>query len=65
MSLADFDRRRDPGFRDGPMEAVTAWDGMIEDLNAGIARAVPRADPESGPPGSETSPARPPGRPAA
>ena len=38
-SLADFDRRRDPGFWDGLMESVTVWDGMIEDLNAAIARA--------------------------
>ena len=38
-SLADFDRRRDPGFWDGLMESATAWDGMIEDLNADISRA--------------------------
>ena len=36
-SLADFDRRRDPGFWDGLMESVTAWDGMIDDLNAAVA----------------------------
>ena len=35
--LADFDRRRDPGFWDGLMESVAAWDGMIDDLNAAIA----------------------------
>ena len=34
--LADFDRRRDPEFRDGLMESVTVWDGMIEDLNAAV-----------------------------
>ena len=36
-SLTDFDRRRDPEFWDGLMESVTAWDGMIDDLNAAIA----------------------------
>ena len=37
IDLADFDRRREPGFWDGLMDLVPVWDGMIEDLNAAIS----------------------------
>jgi cysteine synthase len=34
VSLADFDARRDPGFWDGLMDMVGAWDAMIDTFNA-------------------------------
>ena len=34
--LAHFDQRRDREFRDGLMELVSVWDGMIESLNAAL-----------------------------
>jgi hypothetical protein len=34
VSLADFDRRRDPAFWDGLMEMVPVWDELIDAFNA-------------------------------
>jgi hypothetical protein len=37
VALADFERRRDPGFWDRLMENVPVWDEMISELNAQAA----------------------------
>ena len=34
VSLADFDRRRDPAYWDGLLDLVPVWDGMIDGFNA-------------------------------
>ena len=36
IGVADFDRRREPGFWEGLMDLVPAWDAMIGDLNVAI-----------------------------
>jgi cysteine synthase len=39
VSLADFDRRRDPAFWDGLVKLTPVWDGLIENFNAEAMRA--------------------------